>query len=176
MKKWGIGLLSLVLIAVLFYIVGTGFMERYDVMLSDFSVSQDGTELTLLVTVASSAGFIRDYQDVGGGVKPHLLRFYSTFGGVNSSFGAKNTFVLPVSDEDTEIYFSRPGKGYELVLEKNPESGVWQRPAVETVIQSETEEASQNDLVYRGEAKEIRDLLYRGETVTVLKLEEQTKP
>lgn len=60
--------------------------------------------------------------------KPHYLTFYSTFGGVNSSFGTVNTFILELDPDDTEIYFNRPGGGYELVLEKNTETGEWVRP------------------------------------------------
>ena len=46
------------------------------------------------------------------------MDFYSTFGGLNSSLGTESTFVLEVDPEDTEIYFSRPNGGYELVLIK----------------------------------------------------------
>lgn len=108
--------------------VGTGFMERMDVMLIDYSVSEDGTELTFKAEIMSSMGFIRGYKDSGGGVKPHYLTFYSTFGGLNSSFGAASEFVLNLDEDDSEIYFKRASGGYELVLQKNEESGVWERP------------------------------------------------
>lgn len=39
----------------------------------------------------------------------------------------KNTFILELSPDDTEIYFKRPG-GYELVLVKDEETGQWSRP------------------------------------------------
>lgn len=42
-------------------------------------------------------------KDNGGGVKPHYLTFYSTFGGINSSFGAVNSLVLELGKDDTEI-------------------------------------------------------------------------
>ena len=110
------------------YFVGTGFMQRYDVVLGDYSVSEDGAELTFSAGVASSMGYIRGYKDEGGGVKSHYLKFYSAFGGLNGSWGAKSEFVLPLGKDDTEIYFARPDGGYELVLYKNEETGLWERP------------------------------------------------
>ena len=110
------------------YLVGTGFMQRCDVALGEYSVSEDGSELTFNAGVMTSIGYIRGYKDEGGGVKPHYLKFYSAFGGINSSWGAKSEFVLPLDEEDTEIYFARPDGGYRLVLQKNEETGLWERP------------------------------------------------
>ena len=39
-------------------------------------------------------GYVRDYKDEGGGVKPHYLKFYSAWGGMNSAVGAKDTLFL----------------------------------------------------------------------------------
>lgn len=127
MKKFLIIFLVVVVALSALYFVGTGFMERSDVYLGDYSVSEDGTELTFNASVASSMWFIRGYKDEGGGVKPHQLTFYSTFGGLNSSFGAKNEFVLELDEDDTEIYFKRGKHSYKLVLKKNEETGVWER-------------------------------------------------
>ena len=51
------------------------------------------------------------------------MDFYNTFGGLNNSLGTASTFVLGVDPEDTEIYFSRPNGGYELVLIKADSTG-----------------------------------------------------
>lgn len=56
------------------------------------------------------------------------MEFYSTFGGLNNSRGTASTFVLEVDHEGTEIYFSRPNGGYELVLIKADNTGEWVRP------------------------------------------------
>ena len=128
MKRILISLLAVVIVLSSLYFVGTGFLERMDVLLYDYSVSEDGTELTFSAGIMSSMGFIRGYKDNGGGVKPHYLTFYSTFGGLNSSFGAKNEFVLELDKDDSEIYFKRANGGYELVLQKNAETGAWERP------------------------------------------------
>lgn len=121
-----------IVITVLFiiaaFLVSTGFSERNDIFLGDFSISDDGKELTFTTGGSSSMGYIRGYKDEGGGVKPHYLKFYSTFGGLNSSFGAKSEFVLELNEDDNEIFFSRPDGGYELVLQKDKETGEWVRP------------------------------------------------
>ena len=98
-------------------------------MIVDYSVSEDGTELTFRVGTWEPIGYIRGYKDIGGGVKPHYLTFYHTFGGINSSFGSKNTFTLELAPDDTEIYFYRAGGGYELVLVKGEETGQWLKPS-----------------------------------------------
>ena len=123
----------LVTIAVLFallvsFFIGSGFQKRTDVALYDYSLSENGEELTFYAHVSSSMGYIRGFTDKGGGVKPHYLTFYATFGGFNSSFGAKNQFTLEVDENDTEIYFNRANGGYELVLQKDTETGEWARP------------------------------------------------
>ena len=107
------------------FVIGTGFTKRTDVILTDYSVSEDGAEIILKTSVASSAGYIRGFKNDGGGVKPHYLTFYTTFGGPNSTFGAKNEFVLEVDEDDSEVYFNRADGGYELVLQKDAQTGVW---------------------------------------------------
>jgi hypothetical protein len=122
----------ILLITILFsasYFIGTGFIKRTDVVLVDYSVSADGSEITLNAHVTSSMGYIRGFKNHGGGVKPHYLTFYSTFGGLNSSYGAENTFTLELDPDNTEIYFNRAGGGYELVLVKDVESGEWVSPS-----------------------------------------------
>ncbi len=127
-------LVSLVVIIVALcaiYFIGTGFQEASNEVLVDYTVSEDGTELTFLVGSMESIGYVRGFQDKGGGVKPHYLTFYRTFGGINSSLGAKNIFTLELSPEDTEIYFNRPGGGFELVLIKDENTGEWNRAGEE---------------------------------------------
>lgn len=111
------------------YLIGTGFRKSTDVFLAEYSVTEDGAAIRLEIQSASSMGYVRGFQDNGGGVKPHYLTFYRTFGGINSTLGMKNAFILPVEPEDTEIYFNRPDGGYELVLQKDAETGEWVRPA-----------------------------------------------
>jgi len=127
-KKKVVLIIAIIVVLIASFLIGTGFMKRTDVVLGAYSISDDGSKITLNVGVASSMGYIRNFKDNGGGVKPHYLTFYSTFGGLNSSFGAVNSFVLELAKEDTEIYFNRPNSGYELVLVKNVDTGEWERP------------------------------------------------
>ena len=131
MKKKIIAVTTVIAVLGVTFLICTGFRKRTDVVLDNYSVSEDGTAINLGVQVSSSMGYIRGFKDNGGGVKPHYLIFYSTFGGVNSSFGAVNSFVLELEADDTEIYFNRPNGGYELVLIKDEEAGEWSRPQEE---------------------------------------------
>ena len=75
-----------------------------------------------------SIGDTRGYKNKCGWVKSHYLNFYNTFGVINSNLGAKFEFTLELDEDDTEVYFNRTGGGYELVLQKNTETGEWERP------------------------------------------------
>ena len=128
MKKKVILTMAIIVVLVASFLIGTGFKKRTDVVLLDYAVAEDGSAISIGVQAASSMGYVRGFKDNGGGVKPHYLTFYSTFGGLNSSFGAVNSFVLELGKNDTEIYFNRPNGGYELVLVKNKDTGEWERP------------------------------------------------
>ena len=73
-------------------------------------------------------GFTRGFKDNGGGIKPHYLTFYSTFGGLNSKLGAKSEHILELDKDDIEIYFNRADGGYELIWQKDKVTGEWVRP------------------------------------------------
>lgn len=127
MKKKVILTVAIIVVLIASFLIGTGFMKRSDVILFDYTVAEDGSAISLGIQVSSSMGYVRGFKDNGGGVKPHYLTFYSTFGGLNSSFGSVNSFVLELGKDDTEIYFNRPNGGYELVLAKNADTGEWER-------------------------------------------------
>ena len=61
-------------------------------------------------------------------IQINLVEFLDTFGVINSDWGAKFEFTLELDEDDTEVYFNRTGGGYELVLQKNEETGEWERP------------------------------------------------
>lgn len=128
MKKKIFLTIAVIVVLMLLMFICTGFRKRTDVVLFDYSVSEDRSEISLEIQVSSSMGYIRGFKDKGGGVKPHYLTFYSTFGGLNSSFGSINEIELELSRDNTEIYFNRPGGGYELVLMKDIATDEWIRP------------------------------------------------
>lgn len=120
-------LIFLLFVGAAVYVTYTGFMERNDVVITDFEVSEDGTLVTFTTNLTDSKGYIRTYEDKGGGVRPHYLVFYSTFGGINSPYKAKAEFTLELAPTDTEVYFSRPNNSFALMLSKNSLTGLWEK-------------------------------------------------
>ena len=128
MKKTVFAAIAIAGVLAAAFLIGTGLQKQTDVLLTDYSVAEDGTAIRLDVQAGSSMGYVRGFKNSGGGVTPHYLNFYRTFGGLNSAWGAESSFLLEVGPEDTEIYFNRPGGGYELLLQKDS-TGEWSRPA-----------------------------------------------
>lgn len=97
--------------------------KRDDVMIEDFSVSADGSEMTLKAGIAGSAGYLRKvkvrYDDE---YKTVLVDFYSTFG-INNPVGAEDTFVIPLKPDSENILFNR-GNNYYAALAKDAD-GRW---------------------------------------------------
>lgn len=108
------------------YAVGSGFMKSTSAYISDFSVSEDRSEMTIKISVASSAGYVRKaavHQQQGGKL---YLDCYSAFGGVNGSIGARSEFTVPLAEETEMIAIYRNAYCYEAVLIKDA-GGCWQR-------------------------------------------------
>lgn len=97
--------------------------KRDDVVIEDFSVSADGSEMTLKAGIAGSAGYLRKvkvrYDDE---YKTVLVDFYSTFG-INNPVGAEDTFVIPLKPDSENILFNR-GNDYYAALAKDAD-GRW---------------------------------------------------
>lgn len=128
MKKKILIIVGVVILLVVALFIGTGLTKNPNVVIREYSVNEDGSELNFTVGMPFSIGYTRGYKNKGGGVKSHYLNFYNTFGVINSAWGAKFDFVLELDEDDTEIYFNRTDGGYELVLQKNQETGEWERP------------------------------------------------
>ena len=54
MKKRIIAVIVILAVLVALFIIGTAFQKRMDVVLVDYSVSEDGTEITLDVGIPTS--------------------------------------------------------------------------------------------------------------------------
>lgn len=128
MKKKILIIVGVVILLVVALFIGTGLTKNPNVVIREYSVNEDGSELNFTVGMPFSIGYTRGYKNKGGGVKSHYLNFYNTFGVINSAWGAKFDFVLELDEDDTEIYFNRTDGDYELVLQKNQETGEWERP------------------------------------------------
>ena len=126
MKKNKILVIVLAVIVALtaLYVIAPGFSKQGNVYITDYSISEDGTEITITVGVSTSIGYVRnvsEYQQHGGKL---YLDCYSAFGGINGSLGAKNEYTIQL-DEDTEmIAIYRSVNCYDTVLEKD-ENGKW---------------------------------------------------
>ena len=108
----------LIVLAVCFLILGG---KRDDVMIEDFSVSADGSEMTVHAGVFSSAGYL---SKINVSYDDHavLVDFYSTFG-INNPVGAEDTFVIPLKPDSENILFNR-GNDYYAAFAKG-EDGQW---------------------------------------------------
>lgn len=103
-----------------------GFQKRTDVYLQDFSVSGDGSAITVQTFTIGSMGFIRAMETKQIGNEIHCS-FYSCFGGLNSGLGAKSRFEIRLEDSAKSaesIYFDRTHFD-QLVLKRDAGTGVW---------------------------------------------------
>lgn len=111
--------------------IGSGFYRIKSAFIEDFTVSKDGTEMTIRIAVASSIGFVRRVSVHEKDDGELLLNCYSAFGGINGSIGAKWDYVIPLPENAKSIAVygdagDGSGAGYKIVLQKN-ESGNWQK-------------------------------------------------
>lgn len=108
------------------YFIGSGFLKSPSVYLSDYTVSEDGTQMTIRLGVASSAGYVRKVA-----VQPQpdgtlRLDCYAAFGGINGSIGARSDYTIPLSEDARHIALFRSDGCYEEILQK-ADDGSWQR-------------------------------------------------
>lgn len=126
MKKKVLIVVAIVVTLFLVYFIGSGFGKESSAYINEYSISDDGREITLNMGVASSSGCIRKvviHQQEGGKM---YIECYSAFGGINGNIGAKTVYTLPLDEETTTIGIYRNTNAYEEVLKKDSD-GVWQR-------------------------------------------------
>lgn len=122
-KKIGVIAIALIIVIGLLFLNTGGKITN--VMITDYSISQDGNTMTLKVGVASSMGYIRTLKASEDGNKK-LITFYSTYG-LNSNIGAKNEFQVKLPPSCDEIYFYSENGEYKLKLQKNSKTNEWER-------------------------------------------------
>lgn len=116
-------IIILVMITLVGLILSTGG-KRYDVYLSDYSISEDGSKITLHIATMSSMGYVREAK-IKQGEANQYITFYSTFG-LNSDFGAKDQFEIDLSPSCDAIYFYSGDGGYRLKLKRNLDTNEWE--------------------------------------------------
>ena len=128
MKKKLLTVLAIVLgVIILFngaYIIGSGF-TKITSYISDYTVSDDGTEMTIKVGVISSIGYVRKVAAHQGEDGRLYLDCYSAFGGINGLIGAKSEYVIELPADVNSIWINRYD-GYDEILVKDAD-GSWQR-------------------------------------------------
>ena len=121
--KW-ISLPVIILVTIMvFHLVVTGFTRRSDVFMLDYSVTEHTGVVTIQVGVMSSVGYVRSMENVSDNPTAAQIEFYSAFGGINGSWGARNVYTIQPGEQCKEIYF-RTYDGWRLVLEKDS-NGEW---------------------------------------------------
>jgi len=123
MKKNKIILIIIIIIVIVISIFLSTGKVRTDIYLKDFIVSDDNKIITLKIGVTGSSGYVRKMKSKLGGDN-YYLTFYSTFG-INSKLNAKDTYILEINSNATEIFFYTGYGGYKKVLQKDKESNEW---------------------------------------------------
>lgn len=109
---------------ILMYLIIPGFMKRGDVYISDWRVSEDGTQMEIRAGVMSSAGYIRSLSSRQE-ADTLYLDWYGAFGGINGSIGAKNDYTVQLNGKTEKIAIYRGSGSYETVLVK--EGNIWKK-------------------------------------------------
>ena len=121
----------LIVVALILYLYATywissGISTHTNVGILDYTVLEDGKKINFSVTSLDSIGYIRDMTPIETG-NVLYIDFYYTFGGLNSTLGAKDEFTIEVGENCQALYFERED-GYELVLYLDPETNQWVKP------------------------------------------------
>ncbi|MBQ2865450.1 MAG: hypothetical protein IJE90_02890 [Clostridia bacterium] len=127
MKRNIIIAVTAVIALVALYLIAPGFSKNHCARITDFSVSEDGREMTLTIDtvpvgVAKSAPKVRkvkENQQFGGRL---FLDCYSAFGGVYGTWGAKSEYVVELDEETNEICLYNGAYGSVL---KKDSIGTW---------------------------------------------------
>ena len=120
--------ISIIIAFIIVLFIATGFTKNPNVEIINYSLNEGSNELNFTIGIPYSIGCTRGYKNNGGTGNAQYLNFYNTFGVINASWGAKYEYVLHLNEDDTKIYFNRTNGEYELVLQKNEETGNWERP------------------------------------------------
>lgn len=123
-KKLSIIIVVLLLLGCAYYF-GVGFLPATNVVVTDFEVSEQQDSMTIQTSIATSAGYTRSVKNVSDNPEKMKFKFYSAFGGINGSIGAKSEFNLPLAPECKEIYVLLYDD-YKLLIAKNPATGEWE--------------------------------------------------
>lgn len=125
MKKKSImaGLIIAAIVMIILFFA-EGLKKRTDVVLTNYSISEDGAKMKLNIAVSSSIGNARALEIKQGGDNKYIT-FYSAFGFLNSRFGAKSEYEIELNPSCSEIYFYKGDGEFKLVLQKDETTKEW---------------------------------------------------
>lgn len=121
MKIVSIVIMVFIVLGGVIFIIAGG--KRTNVILHSFSISKDGTNITLHIEIAGSVGYTRKLKVKQSGNSKYVT-FYSTYG-INMPIGAKDTFKIELNPSCEEIYFYEGNGEYRLVLQKDKNTNEW---------------------------------------------------
>lgn len=108
-------------------IFGAGFAINTNVNLENFTVSEDGKQMIIDISVNSESESVRKYNYIPSG-DAYYVEFVYTFGIGPLIFGEKEQFTIDLEEDTKGIFFLRENE-YELVLYKDDETNEWQKIA-----------------------------------------------
>lgn len=124
MKKIIMALMILFIVIIMILFFAGGLKKRTDVVLTSYSISENGTKMKLNIIISSSVGNARALE-IEQREDNKYITFYSAFGFLNSKFGAKSEYEIELNPSCAEIYFYKGNGEYKLVLQKNETTNEW---------------------------------------------------
>lgn len=120
-----IAIVAVLVIAFAIYFVAPGLAKTSTACPLDYTVSEDGSKMTIRVFNTSSVGYFREPKiRVENGTA--YLDFYGAFGGIDGTIGAMKDWSFEMDlDGVDNIVFNR-SNGYETVYTKTAD-GDWVR-------------------------------------------------
>lgn len=128
-KKWiKIVIITQIIVVALLgmYMLLTGFYRMSDAYIGEYTVAEDGGEITIEVGVAGSIGYIRNVAVNKQEDGIMYLDCYAAFGGINGKIGARGEYSFLLEKDTDTIALYRSDNRYEIILEKDNE-GNWNR-------------------------------------------------
>ena len=122
LKKRRLIKIIILIIFIIVLIIVSGFIKRYDVVITDF-IDKEG-EMELDIALTSPVGCARSVKAKNENNRKYLT-FYNNFSFPNGGSTCYNKFNIKVEDECDEIYLYDSNDHYYLVLRKDLDTNTW---------------------------------------------------
>ena len=115
-----------ILVLVIIYMIMAGCSKVSDAFIGEYTVTEDGKEMTVRIGVAGSFGGVSSMKAKKEADGIMYLDCYSAYNGFNGKLGEEGCYTFPLDEDITTIVLYRSGNKYEIILEKNSD-GTWER-------------------------------------------------